>query len=127
MKPARLVCVVLVALVACGKGLGAGDRTSGIQGEVLIGPTCPVERVGSPCAPAPFAAKISVLRGTDVVATYATTGDGRFRIPLAPGRYAVQEEPVQPDGIAHQIPQQPVTVPSNGYVQVTIAFDSGLR
>jgi hypothetical protein len=48
---------VLVLLTACARGSSAGsdDRLGTIHGEVLLGPTCPVESIQSPCPGRPLA------------------------------------------------------------------------
>src|ERR1700730_3652620 len=65
-------------------------RDSGIDGIVLAGPTCPVERVDSPGPDRAAATTIAVFAGTsetDVVAQMVTGQDGQFRQPLSPGTY----------------------------------------
>lgn len=119
--------LVLTAVVGgCGHDR-AGTGATGIQGTVVIGPTCPVERPESPCPPAPFAARITVLHDGEEVTTYETGKDGRFRIALAPGTYSVRAESLPPGGIARFQPLPPVTVPSDGYADLRIEFDSGIR
>jgi hypothetical protein len=119
--------LLLLALAACARAGEPGGSGTGIRGEVVIGPTCPVERIESPCPPAPYAATVSVLRDALLVTTQRTGDDGRFVIPLPPGTYTLRAEPAQGGGIARQVPQPPVTVPASGYRTVTIRFDSGVR
>ena len=47
------VVLVAVALASCG-GAGAGDGSSGIRGQALAGPQCPVETQASPCPLVPY-------------------------------------------------------------------------
>ena len=127
MRRVALVLSVLTLVASgCAKSY-SGSGATGIEGAVVIGPTCPVERPDSLCPPAPFAAKITVLRDGNEVTTYKTGSDGRFRIPLEPGTYTVRAESLQPAGIARFAPLRPVTVPADGYTSVTITFDSGIR
>ncbi|MBI3648021.1 MAG: carboxypeptidase regulatory-like domain-containing protein [Actinobacteria bacterium] len=122
-----LAALLLLVLVSCGARNVAGDGTAGIQGEVLIGPTCPAERLDSPCPPAPFAARITVSKDGDVVTTVETPPDGTFRIPLAPGTYSLRATPLQENPIARTRPLPAVTVREGAFTSVTIMFDSGIR
>jgi Carboxypeptidase regulatory-like domain len=87
-------------LAACGSGTigatgsaGSGSGPSGsarIVGTVTAGPTCPVERAGSPCPDRPVAgALVRVMRLSSVVATARTDATGAFRLEVAPGAYTV--------------------------------------
>ena len=128
MKRVLLITVLAAfALVSCSNGTGTGDGTTGIRGSVVLGPTCPVERADSPCPPAPYAARITVKQGGDAVASYDTGPDGTFHIQLAPGTYTVEAEPLEENPIARMDPLPPVDVPSDGYADITISFDSGIR
>ncbi len=128
MKRIALAVAVLALVVgACANKTGTGSGSTGIQGEVVIGPTCPVEIAGSPCPPAPLAAKITVKRDGNVVATLKTGSDGRFRIPLEPGTYTIEAEALKPNPIQFMHPLPPVTVRQDGFTGVTISFDSGIR
>ena len=62
---------------------------SGLQGVVVRGPTMPVCVVEKPCTAPAANARVSFIRSGRV---YRTTTDarGRYRIPLAPGRYSVR-------------------------------------
>jgi hypothetical protein len=126
----RLVLLIVLAALpaACAGEIDHGSVTSGIEGRATIGPLCPVEVVGSPCPDAPFVATITVRRADGDPVTHAETGDdGRFRIPLPPGTYTIEAEPLPPGGIARMLPVDPVTVRSGAYTTVPISFDSGIR
>ena len=126
MSKRVLPLTLLFILIACAKATGPSGA-SGIQGEVTIGPTCPVEMAGSPCPDAPFAATITVSQDGEVATTFTTGDDGRFHIPLDPGTYELTAVPVQPGGIASLKPLPAVTVSESTYTGVTISFDSGIR
>jgi len=127
MRKLFLVALCTSVLVACAAKTGTGNGSSGIRGTVTIGPTCPVERADSPCPPTPYAAKITVSKAGDVVATATTAADGRFQISLEPGTYTIDAVPVNADGIARMQPMRPVTVTAGAFTGVTISFDSGIR
>ena len=128
MKRVLLITTLTAfALASCSIGGGTGDGTTGIRGSVVLGPTCPVELANSPCPPAPYAARITVKQGGDAIASYDTSPGGTFHIQLAPGTYTVEAEPLEENPIARMDPLPPVDVPSEGYAEITISFDSGIR
>lgn len=124
----RLVLPALtlaLALAACGRGAGEGDGASGIRGQALAGPQCPVEIEGSPCPDRPF-------EGT-VIATATTTGDeftvetdadGRFELALAPGTYEVSIVSESQPPFAKP---QTVEVEPDAFTRITVAVDTGIR
>lgn len=103
--------------------------TSGIEGQVLLGPMCPVVQVGTPCPDQPFQATIVFWNAerTKRIRTFTTDEQGRFRVPLAPGDYYVDPQPAEPD---HPFPApipQTVTVPPDHFAQITVQYDTGIR
>jgi hypothetical protein len=121
-----LALTLSTLLAGCAKSASA-PSDSGITGIALVGPTCPVERVGTPCPDEPMAAvDIVVKRGGETVATVTTGEDGRFRVELEPGGYLL--EPVSPSqtGFPFGRPMN-VTVKANAFTDVQVLFDSGLR
>jgi hypothetical protein len=117
---------VVVALASCGLRPPAPADT-GIEGVMLIGPTCPVQRINSPCPDRPFAGEVSVRdqSGSQVADVHADSG-GHFRVAVAPGTYELV--PVSPrPGVPPFGRPQTVTVVSGQYAQVTIEYDSGIR
>jgi hypothetical protein len=98
---------------------------TGIEGQVLIGPVCPVARAGVPCPDKPYQATITVLDPNHKpVTTFESDAQGHFRVALAPGTYILQPE--SPGALPHA-PEQTVVVTSEGYTAVTIIYDSGIR
>jgi hypothetical protein len=90
---------------------------------VLLGPMCPVERVGSPCPDRPIAAEVSVS-GRHGETTVRSGSDGRFRIALAPGRYTLRA--AGPSSIQTSKPVG-VSVVSGHWTTATVLVDSGIR
>lgn len=127
MRRVRAISILLLFLLACtGRGpSSSGD--SGIRGTVLLGPTCPVETLESPCPDRPLAdVEIRVLRGGDVVATVRSDGEGRFAVALDPGRYEVQAV-VEEGGPGMSAKPVDVVVTSGVFNDVNVPVDSGIR
>src|SRR5713101_5422562 len=77
-----------LAIAAC--GTQPAQPGTGIQGMVQAGPTCPVERINSPCPPHPLAATVVVRNGSGAeVVRFHSGADGRFKVDTAPGTYTV--------------------------------------
>jgi hypothetical protein len=98
---------------------------SGITGNVLIGPTCPVERPGKTCE-RPYGTSITIRLETThrLVDRVRSSAQGRFRIALTPSTYLLQPES------GHPYPRsssQVATVHSHRYTAVLIRYDSGIR
>jgi hypothetical protein len=127
MRRMRVISILLLFLVGCaGRGPSSADD-SGIRGTVLLGPTCPVETLESPCPDRPLAdVEIRVLRGSDVVATVRSDGEGRFAVALDPGRYEVQAV-VEEGGPGMSAKPVDVVVTSGVFNEVNVPVDSGIR
>jgi hypothetical protein len=121
----RIVPVlVAVALAACG-GEGAGDATSGIRGQALAGPQCPVEMANSPCPDLPWEGTIvatDTSSGDQVTAT--TDADGRFELALEPGTYEVSIEAGSELPFAKPLT---VTVEDDAFTEIVVSVDTGIR
>ena len=106
-------------------GTTVAPTASGIQGQVFIGPTCPVVRLGQDCADRPYQASIAVLNADGTLVTRVQTDEqGRFRIKLAPGDYTLHPE--SPRALP-RAQDQPVRVTEGQFTQVEIRYDSGIR
>ena len=114
--------------------LGGGERVtpqteSGIEGEAVMSPAGPgPQRQGQPGS-APYQTTLVVVKTADgsEVARVQTGADGRFRVSLPPGEYTIGPSPEEqrrrfPRGETHT-----VKVVAGRFVNVTIAFDSGMR
>lgn len=108
-----------------GAGLRLVSGPTGIAGQALLGPTCPVATEGAACADQPYQATIAVLGpGGQTLTQIETNEEGKFQLPLPPGDYTLAPVSGDPFPVAGE---QRVTVPRDGYVQVVIQFDSGIR
>src|SRR5947208_7406332 len=85
----RIVSFALaLTMAAC--GTPAAQPGTGIQGTEQAGPTCPVERINSPCPPRPLAATVVVRDGSgSEVGRFHSWDDGLFKVDLAPGSYTI--------------------------------------
>ena len=114
--------VVLVAAVACGSATGSSLHT-GLYGKVTKGPLTPVCTDAAPCdGPAANMPLVFSRNGT-VIARTRTGADGRYRVALKPGRYAVRAGPARfntatPSG---------ASVPPTGFRRVNFFVDTGIR
>lgn len=116
-----LPLLLCLALAGCA---GTATGTGTAEGQVMIGPTCPVQRIDQPCPDKPFQATIDVVSSQgQPVRRFETDAEGRFRIALPPGNYTFK--PV-PNGI-QRAPNVPVTVEEGKVTRVDIRYDSGIR
>jgi acetyl esterase/lipase len=124
-RAALLVVGWLFIGCACAVG-PSRDLTTGVEGTVSAGPTCPVEREGQPCPPSPVAAaRVDVLAADGRrSAQAATDARGQFSLLVAPGRYTLH---VALAGPFPACPDTAVTVPDEGTVTSDVVCDSGIR
>jgi hypothetical protein len=92
---------------------------------VSAGPTCPVERVGSPCPPRPLSAEVEARDPAGHLAATARSGsDGRYRLPLPPGQYTLS---VASSGSFPRCPTATATVVAGELATVDVSCDTGIR
>lgn len=100
-------------------------RESGIEGQVLIGPMCPVAQQGQSCPDQPYQATLTVNSPNGgMIVQFQTDGQGHFRIPLEPGQYILHPE--SPNGIPFAA-DQAITVGAGQYTHINVNYDSGIR
>jgi hypothetical protein len=128
---ATALASVLLVLGGCSSAEDAGGRaTSGVTGQVTLGPTCPVESAGTPCEDQPPANVVAIVSEAlpgevhaagRTVSRGVTDSEGSFRIAVPPGDYIVTAragmscEPVD------------ARVLDDSFVTVTVACDTGIR
>jgi Carboxypeptidase regulatory-like domain len=129
-RPSRMTVrrwgVVLVALaVLCGCSADVPERGATVTGTVLLGPTCPVETLDSPCPPAPAAgAAVEVSKTGEVFATTTTDADGRFALTAPTGDVEVRARS------AEGVPSEDVrvlTLSAGDDVELELTLDTGIR
>jgi len=129
VRPGALAVAASVLLIAgcgdtptrAGSPSGALDR---IAGTVVAGPTCPVERVESPCPPRPVVAgTVDLLRAGRVVQSTRTDAGGHFRFAATGGVYDLRATNV---GGYRSVVERSVLV-SARTPPVALALDTGIR
>src|SRR5918911_1575554 len=81
--------VALAAFVAV-SAAGAATSSSGLRGIVMRGPIAPVCVVGQPCSEPAKDVTLVFSRNGRAVRRATTNEQGRYRVALAPGLYAVR-------------------------------------
>jgi len=124
MNAKFLIGVMILVLATCSL-YSPTPRGSGIEGQVLLGPMCPVMQQGQTCPDQPYQTTLTVkdLSGVQI-AQFQTNEEGRFQIPLVPGEYILHPE--SPNGIPFA-GDQSFLVETGRYTQITIHYDSGIR
>jgi len=119
-----LVGVLILVLATCSI-YSPTPRGSGIQGQVLLGPMCPVVQPGQECPDQPYQATLTVnsLSGVQI-AQFQSDAQGRFSVPLVPGEYILHPE--SPNGLPFA-GDQSFMVETGRFTQITVHYDSGIR
>jgi hypothetical protein len=128
MVMTRLLLIVPVLAIslatACASSSGSAAARGVVSGVVDSAPTCPVERIGSPCPPRPVpGAEVVALRGSKHVASTHTDGQGRFQLTLAYGHYTIRATNI--GGLATTASKD-VDVSAQP-VSIELTVDSGIR
>lgn len=99
---------------------------TGVRGTVLWGPVrAGPARVGQ-SDEAPFSATFIVLAAQREVARFKSDKNGNFDVLLPAGDYAIVPDNSTPIP-APQSQSKSVTVAENGFAEVTLRFDTGMR
>jgi hypothetical protein len=119
-----LMGVLILVLATCSL-YNPTPRGSGLEGQVSIGPVCPVIQQGQECPDQPYQATLTVISPSGVViAQVKSDAQGHFRVPLVPGEYVLHPESL--DGVAFA-GDQSFVVETGRYTQLTVNYDSGIR
>ena len=123
MKLQFITGVLILLLATCSSE--PASTTSGVEGQVFIGPVCPVVQEGQECADRPYQATLIVnnSNGREIVKVQTDT-QGRFKIPLEPGEYILHPE--SPNVMPYAA-EQVFVVEAGRFTQVNITYDSGIR
>jgi hypothetical protein len=122
-----LLAPFVLLTAACGALSTPTPTDSGITGQALVGPVCPVMIEGQDCSDQPYQATITVnnLDGREI-ARFQTDEQGNFNVPLAPGEYVLHPETPnnQPFPFGEK---QRFTVLPGEYTRLIVLYDSGIR
>ena len=119
-----LIGVLILVLATCSI-YSPTPRGSGIEGQVLLGPMCPIVQPGQECPDQPYQATLTVQSLSGVqIAQFQTDEGGRFNLPLVPGEYILHPE--SPNGLPFA-GDQSFIVETARYTQITVHYDSGIR
>lgn len=130
LSRAALAVVSLWWLGACvippARGVEPQPET-GLRGTVALSPACPGPvRKDRPCPPRPFSAPFQVLdEKRQVVARFASDAEGTFSVVLPPGDYTVVPDDSAPMATKRQ--EKAVHILEDGWTEVQLIFDSGMR
>jgi hypothetical protein len=122
----KILLLICLFITACSP-VQPTPADTGIEGQVFIGPMCPVVREGEACPDQPYQATLTILRpdGREVT-RFETDEEGRFRVALRPAKYILHPE--TPEGMPLPYAgEQEFSVQAGQYTQLTITYDSGIR
>jgi hypothetical protein len=127
----RAFVIGVIAWFAACAAASAGVGRSGIDGRIVVGPTCPVEHVPPEpqCAPRPLAAtlRINPAGRRSPSWTVRSGADGRFSVRLPAGRYIVTALPRSGSPFPRPPGSFETGVHPGRFTYITITYDSGIR
>lgn len=138
MKKKTILIIIIVLIVAAASAAAwiltkrgtPSPSNSGVRGTVLLGPTCPVERIPPDpnCADKPYQTTVQIIAvgspKSSPFATAKTDKEGRYEIMLPPGEYALQ--PVG-GSVMPRCETKNVTIKPNVILEVNLSCDTGIR
>jgi hypothetical protein len=136
MKYWKLIALVSAIILVGGyiflnKNVSFNSNTnSGIKGNVLLGPTCPV--VKDPpeegCEDKPFETTLVVTTrdGARVIKEFSSDENGKFSVSVASGEYSIKSAAAA-NVLPYCASNGTVIVSSDYYIETTVYCDSGIR
>lgn len=120
----HILILFALFLAAC-TSIDPTPADSGIEGQVFVGPMCPVVQEGQECPDQPYQATLTVnsQKGERIVQVQ-TEADGTFKIPLPPGEYVLHPES---PNVMPFAAEQPFVVEEGSYTELIVNYDSGIR
>jgi len=107
----------------------AVSTSGGINGTVLLGPTCPVvmDPPDPACADKPYATNL-VLTTADqsrVITEFSSDANGKFSVKVQPGEYTIRSAATA--NILPYCSHDQFKVEANKFTNITISCDTGIR
>lgn len=127
MNKKWLLIPFILILTACSLVPTPNPTDSGVQGQVVQGPICPVVREGEECPDEPYQAVLTVLspEGRKIVQVQ-TDEQGYFHIPLAPGEYVLHPE--SPENSPFPFADEQTFIVNSGqFTTIMVLYDTGIR
>jgi len=121
----QFVVGILIILLATCSFQAPAHAESGVEGQVSIGPMCPLVQPGQPCSDQPYQATLTV-NGQDGrrITQFQTDQQGHFKVSLKPGSYILHPES---PNVMPMAAEQVFGVISGQFTQLTVQYDSGIR
>ena len=122
--------IILLGLSSCVREfrvISTPTGSSGVEGRVTQGPTCPgpVKIGTTECQDQPYQANITILdENNNQITQFQTDRIGFFKIPLNPGTYILHPESGKP---LPSTTDQTVVVLEGQFTQIVILYDTGMR
>jgi hypothetical protein len=121
----RIFALLCVGAAVIAGGATAAPKDTGLYGRVVIYPGYPVCMEGASCSRPAGGFVLRFSRNGHVVASVKTRSDGRFRLALAPGLYAVGTP--SPKSMRPRLDPKTARVPSSRYGRANFTVDVGIR
>jgi hypothetical protein len=124
-----IVVLLGLAIVATSKLSPTAEPGTGVEGSVMLGPTCPVMREppDPQCADKPYAGKLALTTadGARVIKEFASDQSGHFSLSITSGTYAIRSAPG-----ANMLPRCAslnfMVIPGL-YTSIQVSCDTGIR
>ncbi|MBM2817799.1 MAG: hypothetical protein HW401_389 [Parcubacteria group bacterium] len=137
MKSKNLIIILIALLIVLAsfyffglnekKGNKTETEKGGINGFVMMGPICPVQREGDDnCNDKPVKANIIIKdKKENVIKNIESRDDGSFSVNLSPGNYAIYAD--SSGNVLGKAKSEYVTVEDGKYAEVIVRIDTGIR
>ena len=124
MRIQFIVGILIILLATCSFQEPA-HAESGVEGQVYLGPMCPLVQEGQACSDQPYQATLTV-NGQDGrrITQVQTDQQGHFKVSLKPGSYILHPES---PNVIPMAAEQVFGVISGQFTQLTVQYDSGIR
>jgi hypothetical protein len=121
--------VLLLVLSGCSlvRHTSSGGPTGVVTGDVLAGPTCPVETSdGTGCDPVPVVGEVQFWQDGENTGEVSIRNDGSFSVNVPVGDYVVKVVPSSTNGFP-VCKDSSVSVAAEGTHELHLQCDTGIR